>query len=89
MQELKIFSFKDLVFKPHQVVPGGKSAFLELPNGTSASVVGGGAGSSLYGNGETTFEVWYSDEDDPRSHQTIEEINREFGERSIRQLGLF
>jgi hypothetical protein len=88
MQKLKIYSFEDLVFKPHQVVPGGKSAFLELPNLTSASVVGGGVGSSLYGNGETTFEVWYSDEDDPRSHQTIEEINRELGERSIRQLGL-
>jgi len=88
MQKLKIFTFKDLVFKPHQVVPGGKSAFMKLPNGTNVSVVGGGAGTSLYGNGETTFEVWYSDEDDPRGHQTIEEINRELGERSIRQLGL-
>jgi len=88
MQKLKIFTFEDLEFKPHGVVPGAVHAVLELPNGTSVSVVGGGAGSSLYGNGETTFEVWYSEEDDPKGHQTIEEINRELGERSIRQLGL-
>jgi hypothetical protein len=89
MQKLKIFTFEDLVFKPHQVVPDAKSAFLEFPNGTSASVVGGGAGANLYGNGKTTFEIWYSEEEEPRGHQTIEQINREFGERSIRQLGMF
>lgn len=88
MQKLKIFTFEDLEFKPHGVVPGAVHALLELPNGTSVSVVGGGSG-RLYGDGETTFEVWYSEDEDPRSHQTIEQINREFGERSIRQLGLF
>lgn len=88
MQELKIYSFEDLVFKPHQVFPDGKSAFIKFPNGTSASVVGG-AGARLYGNGKTTFEVWYSEDEEPRGYQTIEQINREFGERSIRQLGMF
>jgi hypothetical protein len=86
MSKLKIYTFDDLVFTPHTVIPGARKAYLELPNETNVSVVGGGSG--LYGDGETTFEVWYSDEEDPRGWQSIKSINREFGERSIRLLSL-
>lgn len=90
MQKLKIFTFEDLEFKPHQVVPGGKSAFIKFPNGTSVSVVGGGRMtiSSLHGDGVNTFECWYSDDDEPRGYQSIFQINEELRERSIRLLGL-
>ena len=86
MSKLKIYSFNDLVFTPHTVVPGAKKSSIEFPNGTNASIVGGGNG--LYGDGDTTFEVWYSDDDEPRGWQSIEDINIEFAQRSIRQLGL-
>jgi hypothetical protein len=87
MQKLKIFTFDDLEFKPHGVVPGAVHAVLELPNGTSVSVVGGGSG-RLHGDGVNAFECWYSDEDDPRVWQSTFQINEELRERSIRLLGL-
>jgi len=87
MQKLKIFTFDDLEFKPHGVVPGAVNAFLELPNGTNVSVVGGGSG-RLYGDGVNAFECLYSDEDEPRAWQSIFQINEELRERSIRLLGL-
>ena len=89
MQKLKIFTFEDLEFKPHGVVPGAVHAVLELPNGTNVSVVGGGGiSSSLHGDGVNTFECWYSDDDEPRGYQSIFQINEELRERSIRLLGL-
>lgn len=48
-------TFKDLIFNPHPVVPGGVQAKMDLKNGYSISVVGGGRG--LYGDGLRTFEV--------------------------------
>lgn len=86
MQKLKIFTFDDLEFKPHGVVPGAVHAILELPNGTNVSVVGGGSG--LYGDGVNTFECWYSEDDEPRGWQSVFQINEELRERSIRLLGL-
>jgi hypothetical protein len=86
MSKLKIYTFSDIVFKPHTVIPGAVCAKIEFPNETHASIVGGGMG--LYGDGDTTFEVWYSDEEDPRGWQSISDINEEFAQRSIRQLGL-
>lgn len=86
MSKLKIFTFDDLVFTPHTVVPGGKKAYMEFPNGTNVSVVGGGQG--IYGDGKKTFEVWYSDEDEPRGWVDIEEMNEEFSRRSFRLDGL-
>ena len=90
MQKLKIFTFDDLEFKPHGVVPGAVHAILELPNGTNVSVVGGGRMtiSSLHGDGVNTFECWYSDDDSPRGYQSVFQINEELRERSIRLLGL-
>jgi hypothetical protein len=87
MQKLKIYTFEDLEFKPHGVVPGAVHAVLELPNGTSVSVVGGGSG-RLYGDGVNAFECWYSDDDEPRVWQSVFQINEELRERSIRLLGL-
>jgi hypothetical protein len=86
MQKLKIFTFDDLEFKPHGVVPGAVHAVLELPNGTNVSVVGGGSG--VHGDGVNAFECWYSDEDSPRVWQSTFQINEELRERSIRLLGL-
>jgi len=85
MQKLKIFTFDDLEFKPHRVIPGAVHAILELPNGTNVSVVGG---SNLYGDGVNTFECWYSEDDEPRGWQSVFQINEELRERSIRLLGL-
>lgn len=85
MSKLRIYTFADLEFSSHHI-PGAKRAFIELPNGTNASVVGGPRG--LYGNGKTTFEVWYSNEDEPRAYQSIEDINLELAERSIIYIGL-
>jgi hypothetical protein len=88
MQKLKIYTFEDLEFKAHRVIPEAVHALLEFPNGTNVSVVGGRSSSGLYGNGVDTFEVWYSDDEGPRGYQDIEEINEEFAQRSIRLMGL-
>jgi hypothetical protein len=50
----KIYTFKDIVFKPHQVIDGGVQGIVKLPNGVTVSIVGGG---TLYGDGIDTFEV--------------------------------
>lgn len=82
MTKMKIYTFEDLVFKPHTVIPGGTQANIEFPDGTNASVVGGPKG--VYGNGVDTFELWYSDEDEPRGWVSKDEINREFASRSMK-----
>ncbi len=56
-------------------------------NGTEASVIFGSSTYSSQWAGDisklTTFEVMYSDEDEPRGYQTIDEINEEFLRRSF------
>lgn len=81
MLELNFISFSDLKFKPHTVIPGGVQARVEFPDGSSASIIGGKMG--VYGDGDTTFEVWFSDEEDPRGWQTIEELEKEFYKRCM------
>lgn len=88
MSKLKIFTFDDLVFTPHTVVPSGKKAYMEFPNGTNVSVIRGGSGLYGFSDGDTTFEVWFSDEDEPRRWVSREEINEEFASRSLRWDGL-
>jgi hypothetical protein len=55
-------------------------------DGTWASVVYGKATYSTKGDdGEyESFEVWYSDEEEPRGYETVDEINMEFLTRSFR-----
>lgn len=86
MPQLKIYSFEDLAFQPHSVIPGGKQAKLSFDDDTNVSVIGGSMG--CYGDGDTTFEVWYSDEEDPRGYQTREDIDKEFHLRSMPWRGL-
>ena len=70
----KIKTFDDLEFFPHQVVKGGKHAFMKFPSGEWVSVVGG---PGLYGNGETTFEVLTSqNEEEPALYQSKEEVSK-------------
>ena len=59
----KVFTIKDFDFKPHAMVKGGVQGILNLPNGITVSIVGGGELSRLYGDGVDTFEVaaWYGD----------------------------
>lgn len=54
-------------------------------DGTEASVIYGRSAYSTEGkNGKfIDFEVWYSDEDEPRGYQTKEQINDEFLRRSL------
>lgn len=86
MPQLKIYQFEDLVFQHHTVIPGGKQARLSFEDGTNVSVIGGNMG--VYGDGETTFEVWFSDEENPRGHQSREDINKEFILRSMPWRGM-
>lgn len=86
MSKLKIFSFADIVFEPHTVLPGAKRARVEFPDKSYVSIIGGPSG--CYGDGDTTFEVWYSDETDPRGWQTIEDIDKEFSLRSMPWRGM-
>lgn len=61
----KVFTIKDFDFKPHAMVKGGVQGILNLPNGITVSIVGGGP-HRLYGDGVDTFEVaaWYGDSGD-------------------------
>jgi hypothetical protein len=56
----KVYTFNDIVFKPHNLVKGGVQGILKLPNGVTVSVVGG---DTLYGDGVDTFEVgaWWGE----------------------------
>ena len=79
----KIYTFKDIVFKPHQVIDGGVQGIVKLPNGVTVSIVGGG---TLYGDGIDTFEVgaWWgkhgdwiplTEYDDVRHYMSQDEID--------------
>jgi hypothetical protein len=79
----KIYTFKDIVFKPHQVIDGGVQGIVKLPNGVTVSIVGGG---TLYGDGIDTFEVgaWWgkhgdwiplTEYDDVRHYVSQDEID--------------
>jgi hypothetical protein len=81
MPQLKIIQFDDIVFTPHTMIPGGVQARVDFEDGSFVSIVGGPTG--VYGDGKTTFEVWYSDDEDPRGWQSIEDINIEFARRSL------
>ena len=88
MSQLKIYQFEDLVFQPHTVIPSWKQARLSFKDGTKVSVIGGNSNMSFYGNGDTTFGVWFSDEEDPRGQQSRENINKEFSLRSMPWRGM-
>ena len=57
---------------------------------TEASVIYGASTYSTSGKdvGYDTFEVWYSDEDEPRGYENKEEINSEFLRRSLNKTTL-
>lgn len=59
----RVPTFRDIVFKPHNLVKGGVQGIVKLPNGVTVSVVGG---DTLYGDGVDTFEVgaWWGDHGD-------------------------
>jgi|694.fasta_scaffold19185_16 hypothetical protein len=73
-EKYKVKTFDDLVFKPHRNYfnVGAIHAVMEFPNGHAISVVGGGTG--LYGDGETTFEVWTSWQEDVQGYCTKDEV---------------
>lgn len=63
----KVYTLKDIDFKPHPLVKGAVQGILNLPNGITVSIVGGGSGSfRLQGDGVDTFEVaaWNTDTND-------------------------
>ena len=59
----KVYTLKDIDFKPHPLVKGAVQGLLNLPNGITVSIVGG---PTLYGDGVDTFEVaaWNTDTND-------------------------
>jgi hypothetical protein len=83
----KMLGFKDLEFFPHPYIPETKQAMMKFPDGTSVSVVGGDI-LSIHGDGVNDFEVWYSDEEDPRGWVSISSIDEEFAKRSNRFRGM-
>ena len=79
----KVYTFRDIVFKPHGVIKGGVQGLVKLPNDVTVSIVGG---PNLYGDGVDTFEVgaWWGDHgdwiplgdgEDIKSFQTKDEID--------------
>ena len=50
-------TFKDLEFKAHGNVENGVHAKMQFDNGSWLSVVGGGDGQVLKGNGSSSFEI--------------------------------
>lgn len=58
-KEVKVFTFDDLVFKPHRIGAGHVQAKHTFKNGNSVSVVGG---ELLNGNGVDTWEIGIIDE---------------------------
>lgn len=81
---LGIKTFKDLKFKPHEVVPNGVASVMYFPFGDNGengwfSVVGGGSG--LYGDGVSTFEVFADGMDDPLSYLTKKNVTKEMLKR--------
>jgi len=62
---LDVYIFDDLQFNPHGVIAGAIHATLNFGD-KWISVVGGGEG--LYGDGETTFEVFTSEVEDIEGH---------------------
>ena len=62
----KIYTLKDIDFKPHGVIKGAVQGLLNLPNGITVSIVGGGEMGRLYGDGVDTFEIaaWLTDTGD-------------------------
>ena len=61
----KVYTVNDFDFKPHGVIGGAVQGMLNLPNGITVSIVGGGEMGRLYGDGVDTFEVaaWRSNND--------------------------
>ena len=60
----KVYTVNDFDIKPHGVIGDAVQGILNLPNGITVSIVGGGMG-RLYGDGVDTFEVaaWRSNND--------------------------
>ncbi len=63
----------DFTSKAHEEVPGATQWLADKPDGVQISIVGGGK--YLYGDGITTFEMCYFDEDNPKRFLTKEDIN--------------
>ncbi len=61
IKETKVFTFDDLIFKPHRIGLGHVQAKHTFENGNSVSVVGG---EMLNGNGVDTWEIGIIDEKD-------------------------
>ena len=59
----RIYTINDFTFTPHKTVKGAVQGMLKLPNNITVSIVGGGSGTHLYGDGVDTFEIaaWYTD----------------------------
>ncbi|CAB4130124.1 hypothetical protein UFOVP117_267 [uncultured Caudovirales phage] len=62
----KIYTINDFDFKPHGIIGGAVQGMLNLPNGITVSIVGGGEMGRLYGDGKDTFEIaaWLTDTGD-------------------------
>ena len=62
----KIYTVNDFDFKPHAIIGGAVQGLLNLPNGITVSIVGGGEMGRLYGDGVDTFEIaaWSTDTGD-------------------------
>ena len=58
----KIYTINDFEFRPHGIIGGAVQGMLNLPNGITVSIVGGGEMGRLYGDGKDTFEIaaWYT-----------------------------
>lgn len=68
----------------HRIIPGAYQWLFEYNDGTDdyISIVGGGRG--LYGDGDTTFEMWdLKNMHDPQGYMTAEDINQWLQDHSV------
>lgn len=65
-------SFDDLIFYAHPNLRGGVQAIMKFDNNHHISVVGGHEG--VYGDGDITFEIWRSCDDDVKGWLSREEV---------------
>lgn len=75
---------EDFSMNVHRVIPGAYQWLFDYNDGTDdyISIVGGGRG--LYGDGDTTFEMWDTKNMyDPQGYMSAEDINQWLQDHSV------
>jgi len=80
MTKRKITFPTSFLKREHLVIKGAFQWVHIKADGHIISIVGGEKGCGLYGNGETTFEMYDKEDEDVKGWLTIDEINKHLDE---------